>query len=266
MEQSTHDRVRSIALAGACAAFVAVPNLGALVGRGERTDRYDTVITPPSYAFVVWAPIFAGVVVATVTQVRGRDQETSRRTGWPLTGAYLTNTAWSLAAQTDRFAATPFLLPPAAAFAGVAHARLQRLATPGRATSVGTGLLLGWTALASAVNLAAGANLAGAGARSPRTVRSSAAGLLGVGGAVAAGVAASRHGAGAVAVTSGWGLLTTALSPARPGRVRLAAAAGFAAITTGYALSRRARRRPLGRVQRRPSGRVRRRPSGRVRR
>ncbi|WP_035855502.1 hypothetical protein [Cryptosporangium arvum] len=238
MEQSTHDRTRSIALAGACAAFVAVPNLGALFGRGEQTDRYDTVITPPNYAFVVWAPIFAGCLASTLTQVRASDQETSRRTGWPLTGAYLTNTVWSLAAQSDRFAATPFLLPLAAGFAGVAHARVQGLTDPGRATPVGTGLLLGWTTLASAVNLAAGANLSGAGKESPRTVRSSAAGLLAVCAAVAAGVAASRRGAGPVAATSGWGLLTTALSPTRPRGVRAVAATGAAAIAAGLAVSR----------------------------
>ncbi|MFG1922729.1 hypothetical protein [Cryptosporangium sp. NPDC048952] len=107
-------RTRSIALATSCAAFVAVPNLGALFGRGER---------------------------------RSGGRETSRRTGWPLTGAYVTNPAWSLAA-------------PAAA-------------------------------------------------------------------------------------TSGWGLLTTALSPARPRSVRLAAAAGAAAITTGLAISRRATSRTM---------------------
>src|SRR5688572_11219951 len=99
------DTVRTVALASSCVAFVAVPCLGALLGRGEQTQRYDTVITPPDYAFAVWAPIFAGCAASTVAQCLpgGRGDPMSRRTGWPLTGAYAVNAAWSLAAQADRF-------------------------------------------------------------------------------------------------------------------------------------------------------------------
>jgi hypothetical protein len=92
---------------------VAVPTLGALLGEGEQTRRYDTVITPPDYAFAVWGPIFAGCVASTVGQClpSGRSRPASRRAGWPLAGAYALNAAWSLAAQRDRFAVTPILLP-----------------------------------------------------------------------------------------------------------------------------------------------------------
>ena len=123
------DASRTLALAGACASFVAVPNLGAILGQGEQTDAYDTAITPPAYAFVVWAPIFAGCVASTAGQClpAGRNDPMSRRTGWPLAGAYALNAAWSLAAQTGRFAYTPYLLPAAAALAATAHVRLQPL-------------------------------------------------------------------------------------------------------------------------------------------
>ncbi|MEU4428361.1 hypothetical protein AB0F81_47735, partial [Actinoplanes sp. NPDC024001] len=92
------DTKRTLALAGACTAFLAVPNLGALLGRGEQTDRYDTAITPPDYAFAVWAPIFAGCAASTLGQClpAGRGDPVSRRTGWPLAGAYAVNAAWSL--------------------------------------------------------------------------------------------------------------------------------------------------------------------------
>lgn len=118
----TSDRLRSVVLAASCAAFVAVPNIGALVGRGERTDRYDTVITPPPYAFAVWAPIFTACAADTVAQctTAGRERASSRRTGWPLAAAYVANTAWSLAAQTDRFRYTPLLLLTATASAALA--------------------------------------------------------------------------------------------------------------------------------------------------
>ncbi|GIE97170.1 hypothetical protein [Paractinoplanes rishiriensis] len=225
------DRWRSYVLGGACAAFVVIPTVGPLLGKGEQTRRYDTVITPPDYAFVVWAPIFAGSALATGNQLLpgNRARPVSRRTGWPLAGAFATNALWSLAAQGDRFALTPFLLPVATAFAAVAHARQQRLPAPAgwaAATPASTGLLLGWTALASAVNVAAGAKLAGA----RESVAASVAGVLGVAGAVTAGVAASRRGRLPLALASGWGLLTTALYPRRPRGVRIAAAAGAAAI------------------------------------
>ncbi|MGW0215068.1 hypothetical protein ACWDXH_11815 [Micromonospora chokoriensis] len=237
------DGLRSIALASTCAAFVATPVLGALVGDGEQTARYDTVITPPDYAFAVWAPIFAGCVASTVGQClpQGRRHPLSRRVGWPLAGAYAVNAAWSVAAQTDRFAYTPYLLPVAAGLAATAHLRLQR--TPSTTkwsalTPLSTGLLLGWTALASTVNVAAAKVASGTPADAPRTVTASTVGLLATSAVAAAAVARSRQGRLPLALASGWGLLTTALSTNRPRRVRLAAAAGAALVATAAAATR----------------------------
>lgn len=50
------DDLRSIALVSTVRPSSPTPVLGALVGDGEQTARYDTVITPPDYAFAVWAP------------------------------------------------------------------------------------------------------------------------------------------------------------------------------------------------------------------
>ncbi|MDG4837081.1 hypothetical protein O7631_11205 [Micromonospora sp. WMMD967] len=234
------DGLRSIALASTCAAFVATPVLGALVGDGEQTARYDTVITPPDYAFAVWAPIFAGCVASTVGQClpQGRRHPVSRRVGWPLAGAYAVNVAWSAAAQSDRFAYTPYLLPVAAGLAATAHLRLQRTPATTRWTALtplSTGLLLGWTALASTVNIAAATVASGTQPNAPRTVTASTVGLLATSAVAAAAVARSRQGRLPLALASGWGLLTTALSTNRPRRVRLAAAAGAAMVATAAA-------------------------------
>ncbi|MBL7259033.1 hypothetical protein [Paractinoplanes lichenicola] len=233
------DSARTIALASSCAAFVAVPCLGALLGKGERTDRYDTVITPPDYAFAVWGPIFAGCVASTVAQCRRQDDPMSRRTGWPLAGAYAVNTAWSVAAQSERFKLTPVLLPVATAFAAVAHGRAQGAESQAVATPVSTGLLLGWTALASTVNLVAGAVAAGTPKMSPKLVAASTAGLVAASAVVAASVARSRRGAVPFAVTAAWGLATTALSRRRPRGVRVAAGAGAMAVAAGSVVSSR---------------------------
>ncbi|XVV17127.1 hypothetical protein ACQP2X_22940 [Actinoplanes sp. CA-131856] len=225
------DGPRSLALAGACTAFIAVPNLGALLGKGEQTARYDTAITPPDYAFVVWAPIFTACAASTVAQCRpsARPTAASRRTGWPLAAAYAVNTAWSLAAQSNRFALTPYLLPTAATLAAVAHLRLQRLpgaAGPTTITATSTGLLLGWTALASVINLVAARPTR----NTPRTVSAATAALVATAAAVATAVTRSRRGGRAVALTSAWGLTTLAATRKRPTTVRAAAATGAAAI------------------------------------
>lgn len=227
-----NDLIRSVALGSACAAFVAIPNLGALIGEGEQTAPYDTVITPPDYAFAVWGPVFAGCVADTVIQCRapGRHRASSRRTGWPLAGAYALKSLWSIASQTRHFELTPLLLPAATGLTALAYRRLQHVPDPARSTVVSTGALLGWTSLASTVNLAAGSLLLGAGKDSRRTVNTCTAGLLAACAGIVSIVATSRRGAGAVATTSCWGLLTTAISRRRPRQVRLAAGAGAAAI------------------------------------
>lgn len=231
-------RIRSLALAGSCTAFVLVPNLGALVGDGEKTDRYDTVITPPPYAFAVWGPIFAACTVDTVIQctAAGRERTSSRRTGWPLAAAYATNTAWSLAAQTDHFEYTPVLLPLATGLTALAHARLQQ-GRPNRSTSIATGMLLGWTALASTVNIAAEAVRRGAPPRGRATVTATATGLLATGSVLATIIARARHGGTAVAATAAWGLVTTSTDNTRPRVIRAVAGAAGLALS-GIALRR----------------------------
>lgn len=200
------DVLRSVALGSACAGFVTIPLLGPVFGGGEQSTRYDTVITPPDYAFAIWAPIYIGCVANTAQQcrLRGRSLPASRRTGWPLAGAYATNTLWSIAAQTY-FALTPVLLPVAAGFAAVAHLRLQDDRAVGardQLNLVSTGLLLGWTALASTANLAAGALLLGVDKTSHRTVALSTAGLTAAAGLLAGVAAASPRGSVPVAAAS----------------------------------------------------------------
>ncbi len=242
-EAAGHDRLRSIVLTSGCAAFVLVPTLGpVLTGRGEQTGRYDTVITPPDYAFAIWAPIFLGCGIDTVRQCLPghRHSEAARRSGWPLAGAYATNALWSLAAQAGRFGFTPFLLPLATTFAASAYARLQQVEPNSRQTwdtSASTGLLLGWTSLASTVNISAGTQLLGARRDSPRVIGLSTAAVLASGSALAAAVQRSRRGFLPLTTAAAWGLISTATDRRRPRRVRLGAAVS-AAILLGSAIVR----------------------------
>lgn len=227
------------ALTVACCAFVTVPNLGALLGRGEQTDRYDTVVTPPSYAFAIWGPIFA--TCAGDALRRWRDPSTHEAsdaaTAAPLAAAYALNTAWSIAAQGDRFELTPGLLLAGTACAAVAHHRIQSQDGARPSTVAAAGLLLGWTALASAVNVSADVVRRGAPAEGPLATRSALVAVVAAAGVVAGTIAGSRRGRGPVAAAAGWGLLTTATDPSRPRSSRIVAAVSAAGV--GAALATR---------------------------
>jgi hypothetical protein len=134
------------------------------------------------------------------------------------------------------------LLPVATAGAAVAYDRLQPVRSStavARATAASTGPLLGWTALASVVNLAASRP----DRNSPRTIGAATAGLLAVCGLVAGVVARSNRGALPLAAAAGWGLATTAAAGGKPARVRAAAALGAVTVLTaaGERLFRRSR-------------------------
>jgi hypothetical protein len=233
-DQRTSDLARSIALGTAATAVVGVPTLGPLVLKTrENVEHYDTAITPPGYAFAVWAPIFAGVVAnAAQAALPGRSRlPENRKTGWPLAGAYALNTAWSVAAQSDRFGYTPALLPAAVALTGVAYRRIQSIPSDKDSiASVSTGLLLGWTGLAATVNLSAGTQLLGTDATSKTSVVGSTLAALGAAGVLAAAVGRSRRGYLPLAASSAWGLLTTAADGRRTVTARVGTAVGAAAV------------------------------------
>jgi hypothetical protein len=222
------DRVRSVAVAASAAALVLVPTLGPLLaGTEEGAAEYDTEITPPDYAFAIWAPIFLGTTANAVQHATHPTAAVNRRTGWWLAGAYGANACWSVAAQSGRFRSTPYILPVATALAAVAYRNAQDAqdapeGTAERLAAHSTGLLLGWTGLASVINVFA---VQRGGRFATRVAVAAAAGALG------AAVAASRHGHASLAAAGIWGLATSAANPARTVVTRRTSAAGAALIT-----------------------------------
>lgn len=246
MSPRHRDAIRTTALAATAVAVTTVPTLGPIIrGEGEKTDRYDTCITPPGYAFTVWAPIFAGTLAnAAQAALPGRqDVPDNRASGWPLALAYALNTVWSIAAQSDRFAYTPVLLPAAVAATATAYRRLNDLPGTETITSASTGLLLGWTSLAATVNLSAASQLIGARAQSAASIRASAAGSAAASAVLAVAVTRSQRGYLPLASAAVWGLATTALDRRRPTLVRITSAAGVVAISSAATLTAIRRRR-----------------------
>lgn len=240
---ATADHVRTIVMGAAAAGMILVPTLGPVIaGTGEGAEAFDTEITPPDYAFVIWAPIFGAIGANAVQHAVNPAALVNRRTGWWLAGAYGANAAWSIAAQANRFRYTPRILPVAAGLAAVAYQRAQHDNTRGAGHLVAhsTGLLFGWTSLASVVNVVATWRR---GAPATRTAARLA--VAGAAAAVSATIALSRHGHVSVAVASTWALATSAANPERAGRTRRISAAGAALIagTTGVRTWQLARRR-----------------------
>ena len=221
------DLLRRGVLGTAAAAQTLVPTLGPrLTGRDEGTDRYDTDITPPDYAFAVWGPIFAVTLADAVRQAAGKPGGAAVM--WPLAGAYVLNTAWSATAQARRFRATPPILAAEVACAATAYRRLQKEPSASALTAGATGLLLGWTALAATVNAIAAR-------RRPTSPSVAAGSAAAVAAAVCATVLSSRRGYVPLAAATAWGLGTTALTSHRPAVVRAVAGLGTAGVCAAAA-------------------------------
>jgi hypothetical protein len=223
------DRGRSLALGASAAALVLVPTLGpVLAGTEEGAEAYDTEITPPDYAFAIWAPIFTATAANAVQHATNPTAAVNRRTGWWLAGAYAANACWSIAAQSDRFRYTPVILPVATALAAAAYRRAQDVPLRGaeHLAAHSTGLLLGWTSLASVVNVFATRRHGRLASTSPAGRTAARLALAGAAGALSAAVAASRHGYTSLAAASLWGLASSAADPRRAAATRRTSAAG----------------------------------------
>lgn len=232
---SGSDRARSIAMAASTAALVLIPTLGPVVaGTHEDVEEYDTDITPPDYAFAIWAPIFAAAAANAAQQLTRQTAPVNRRTGWWLTGAHALDAAWSVAPQSGRFRATPAILQTAAALTAVGYVRAQRESVGReRLVSHSAGLLLGWTSVASVVNVFAAqrgrslASITRIGRQAARgTILAAASGLVVM-------IARSRHGHVSLAATSAWAFLTNAANRERTkGSRAVNAVAGGAIVAT----------------------------------
>src|SRR5690242_15580226 len=76
-------------------------------GDGDDVREYDTVITPPGYAFAVWGPIFAADLATGAVAAARPEAPVVRAAAWPLAGACALNAAWLIAVRAGRFGWTP---------------------------------------------------------------------------------------------------------------------------------------------------------------
>jgi len=249
------DRLRSIAVGASAAAMILVPTIGPVIaGTGEGAEEFDTEITPPDYAFAIWGPIFLASAANSVQHAVDPTAQINRSTGWWLSGAYVANAAWSVAAQSDRFRYTPFILGAAVAFAGNGYRRAQHAypRSAGNIVPSSAGLLFGWTSVAAVVNaFAVGRNGNPATATQSEKIAARFA-IAGAAAALMTTIAASTRGHTSVAVAGMWALATSAMNPNRTTGTRLvngsaaAAIAGTTAVKLWHSRVRAQRRgRPI---------------------
>ncbi|MET0965031.1 MAG: hypothetical protein ABWZ02_01465 [Nakamurella sp.] len=232
------EMVRVVAVGASAAAMILVPTVGPVVaGTEEGASEFDSEITPPDYAFVIWGPIFLATAANALQHAADPTAPINRSTGWWLAGAYGANAAWSVAAQTNRFRYTPFILSVAAALAGNGYRRAQTVDARGarKLVPISSGLLFGWTSVAAVVNaFSVGRN--GNPVTSTRTGRNAARlAVAGAASALTAVVTASTRGYTSVAVAGTWALATSSTDRRRTIGTRLisgTAAAALAATTT----------------------------------
>jgi hypothetical protein len=233
---ASDDVVRSGALVAGSIAQIVAPYLATLAGLptiDQVSREHPALITPPGPFFAVWGPIFAACGVAAVRQAlpAHRDGVAARRTSWWLATAYAGSAAWEILSVAGPYPVTPVLLAggivsPTAR----AHSELQALEEAPGPVVLATGLLLGWTSVATVVNVASALRLDGRGRGS---VVASAAGLVGTGVAMREVVRRSPRGGLAVAATSAWGLAGAAVGAHSSMLVRAAGAAAVALVADG---------------------------------
>jgi hypothetical protein len=249
------DALRAGAVLVAAIAQIAGSPLGAaLAGRsvGEVSDATRSLITPASYAFSIWGPIFAGALAWAVYQAlpAQRDRAVHRRTGWPLAAAFAGNAVWELVFPLvgDRVPVLPaVLLFAIVAAAATTWARLQAMpltGLPRLLPAAVTGLLLGWVMLASAVQVATAGVALGAPARGAAAQVWAVIALAAVAALGTALVGVARVAAGPFALAVVWGLVAVAVDGG-PAAVTVAAV-GAAVVVTGALAARVAGRRERG--------------------
>ncbi|WP_328307921.1 tryptophan-rich sensory protein [Actinomycetospora sp. NBC_00405] len=217
-------------------------------GRGrtevEQATATEGPVTPAGWAFVIWAPLFAGSLAYAATDLRREraGEETSGAAGWWANAALAGNVAWSLNAQfrrLDEVSVALILGSASAATTSVALAERDPRAGAGRATARYIGPLAGWLCVAAFANIETTRNLR-RGRPEDRQATRSAVALVAAAATVGGAAAAVVRGHRGFALAACWGLTGIAVKALRHGQAPVATAAGVGgvALATSSAVAR----------------------------
>ena len=234
--------------------YNAHPPAGAL-SNGQMSARHPTLLTPAGYAFSIWGVIFSGLMLYSVWQLLPRQRAAAlpARLTPPLTLAVLATTAWTLVFSYGLIGASLIVMLLLLALLAWSYARARPLVLASAAPAWPAwflSLYLGWTLLATVLNIIFGLRDALGWQWSAPASEAGAYGLLAV--AAALGVALAWRGRDAwLPLPVAWGLVGTwvAQRDAGPG-VALAALVAAVVLLAGAvaagATGPRGRRPALG--------------------
>ena len=249
------DVLRAVVVVVAAVAQVVGSPLGSVLpgarSVAEVSETYATVITPPTYAFAIWGPVFAACLAYAVYQALPSQLGAAvhRRTGWPLAVAFAADAGFELALPQggDRVLVATALVVVAVASTALALGRLQDPEPDGAARLLPcatAALLLGWLTIAMVVQIAVTGVYLGAPAEGGLARGAGVVALLAAAAVVLEVTLRLPVSAGPFALAAGWGLLAIARDD-RPLSVGLAAWAGLAVVVVGLLVLLWRTRRPV---------------------
>ncbi|HVK04562.1 MAG TPA: hypothetical protein VM490_13875 [Armatimonadaceae bacterium] len=258
-----NDTPRRLLLAAAIPATIGVNALANIqrwggVTTGDVSALYPTLITPASYAFLIWNVIYLGLLGFAAYQAHpARDADPALRSvRGPLLASCAANVAWIALWHQNLILPSLAAIVALAASLAVAFARLLRHAPVSTAerwlVHAPVSLYLGWVSVATVVNSAVAA--VAHGAPSAGFAAEVGAALALIGGAFVGGVLASRRGDFVVALAVVWAYAAIIVAHSRSVVVVSAAVVGAVAVVAAALLARsKADRKGRGVGSRRPA-------------
>jgi hypothetical protein len=157
----THDTLAQAALAVAALAQIPATVIGASPRTGagsvqQVSNRFPVTVVPADYAFVIWAPIYAGSLALAAYQAlpAHRTDPALRRMRLPAAIAYAGNAVWLITFTRQRYTTALACILTTLTASTIAYSRLQTSEQP--LTTAQTwvvraplGLLAGWITVAT---------------------------------------------------------------------------------------------------------------------
>lgn len=165
---TTGDRLRAGLLSLGAVCQVAFAFIPALLGWeneiGAQSQRYETVLVPAGFAFVIWLPLYSGSLIFAVYHAFRLRDPLVVSVGWAALGAYWANAVWAVHVQSLQPDWISFALLEAILVFSVAGAWIARSHQP---YSIWKSLFFapvfalgGWLAVASPAGFSLALNIA----------------------------------------------------------------------------------------------------------
>jgi len=121
---------------------------------GAVSDKYSTLITPPGFAFSIWAAIYLGLILFTIVQTRSRNKEALRSIRILYLGTCIVNSLWLYLWSLEMMVACLVVIVLLLALLAAINIRLQKVESKELYwfAFVPFGIYFGWVTAATILN------------------------------------------------------------------------------------------------------------------